>query len=104
MNETGLGVIGTPDDAIDQIERLEKQSSGGFGSYLMMDHEWANPLAQQRHYELFARYVKPHFQGVAQGPKWSEQRAIGQWEELGDRVERAVAAATEAHFGSDTDS
>ena len=27
----------------------------------------------------------------------AEQRAIGEWEELGDRVERAVAAATEKH-------
>ena len=34
VNETGLGVIGTPDDAIAQIERLEKQSNGGFGAYL----------------------------------------------------------------------
>jgi len=99
VNETGLGVIGTPDDAIEQIERLEKQSDGGFGSYLMMDTEWANPVAQQRHYELFARYVKPNFQNVAQGPKRAEDRAISKWQEHGDRVEKAVAAATEAHYG-----
>jgi limonene 1,2-monooxygenase len=99
VNESGLGVIGTPDDAIRQIERLEKQSNGGFGAYLMMHHEWANPSATQRHYELFARYVKPRFQGMARGPVEAEQRAIGEWESLGDRVERAVAAATEAHFG-----
>jgi limonene 1,2-monooxygenase len=99
VNESGLGVIGTPDDAIRQIERLEKQSNGGFGAYLMMHHEWANPFATQRHYELFARYVKPRFQGMARGPVEAEQRAIGEWESLGDRVERAVAAATEAHFG-----
>ncbi len=98
VNETGLGVIGTPDDAIAQIERLEKQSNGGFGAYLMMDQEWANPQAQQRHYELFARYVKPRFQGVAKGPLRSEQRAMAQWEELGDRVEKAVQAATDSHF------
>ncbi|MFZ8997746.1 MAG: glycerophosphodiester phosphodiesterase family protein, partial [Ilumatobacteraceae bacterium] len=59
VNESGLGVIGTPDDAIRQIERLEKQSNGGFGAYLMMAHEWANPRATHDHYELFARYVKP---------------------------------------------
>ncbi len=100
VNESGLGVIGTPDDAIRQIERLEKQSNGGFGAYLMMHHEWANPHATQRHYELFARYVKPRFQGMARGPVEAEQRAIGEWESLGDRVERAVAAATEAHFGA----
>ncbi len=101
VNETGLGVIGTPDDAVEQIERLEKQSNGGFGAYLMMDHEWANPVAQKRHYELFARHVKPHFQGLAKGPMKAQDRAIGEWESLGDRVERAVAAATERHFGSE---
>jgi limonene 1,2-monooxygenase len=103
VNETGLGVIGTPDDAIRQIERLEKQSNGGFGAYLMLDHEWANPVAQKRHYELFARYVKPRFQGLAKGPLRAEQRAIGEWEELGDRVEQAVQAASDAHFGAAQD-
>ena len=98
VNESGLGVIGTPDDAIRQIERLEKQSNGGFGAYLMMAHEWANPLATHRHYELFANYVKPRFQGMARGPLSAQSRAIGEWESLGDRVERAVAAATERHL------
>jgi limonene 1,2-monooxygenase len=98
VNESGLGVIGTPDDAIRQIERLEKQSNGGFGAYLMMAHEWANPAATHRHYELFARYVKPRFQGMARGPLSAQDRAIGEWESLGDRVERAVAAATERHL------
>jgi limonene 1,2-monooxygenase len=99
VNESGLGVIGTPDEAIAQIERLDKQSNGGFGAYLLMHHEWADPAATQRHYELFARYVKPRFQQLAAGPVTAEQRAIGEWESLGDRVERAVAAATERHFG-----
>lgn len=98
VNESGLGVIGTPDDAIRQIDRLEKQSNGGFGAYLMMAHEWANPSATHRHYELFARHVKPRFQGMAKGPLTAQDRAIGEWEALGDRVERAVAAATERHF------
>ena len=31
---TGLAVVGTPDDAIAQIERLEQQS-GGFGAYMV---------------------------------------------------------------------
>jgi limonene 1,2-monooxygenase len=61
VTETGLGVIGTPDEAITQIERLAKQS-GGFGTYLLMAHEWAPPEATRRSYELFARYVKPAFQ------------------------------------------
>lgn len=100
VNETGLGVIGTPDDAIRQIERLDTQSNGGFGAYLLMHHEWASTAATHKHYELFARHVKPRFQGLAQGSLAAERRAIAQWESLGDRVERAVAAATERHFAN----
>lgn len=64
MNGTGLAVIGTPDDAIAQITRLQERS-GGFGAYLLMGHEWADTAATRRSYELFARYVAPHFQGSA---------------------------------------
>ncbi len=63
INETGFGVIGTPQDAIAMIERLQDQS-GGFGAFLMMHTEWVLPDATKRHYELFARFVKPHFQHV----------------------------------------
>src|SRR5277367_6880396 len=41
INASGLAVIGTPDDAIAQIERLTEQS-GGFGKYLLMAHDWAD--------------------------------------------------------------
>jgi limonene 1,2-monooxygenase len=58
--EAGVGVIGTPDDAIAQIERLEKQS-GGFGTYLFMATDWADRDAMFHSYELFARHVMPHF-------------------------------------------
>jgi limonene 1,2-monooxygenase len=63
MIESGMGVIGTPDDAIAQLERLEKQS-GGYGAFLMLAHEWANRAATKRSFELVARYVMPRFQGV----------------------------------------
>ena len=62
LNATGLAVIGTPADAIAQIERLIAQS-GGFGCFLFMAHEWANREATLRSYELFAREVMPLFQG-----------------------------------------
>ncbi len=58
--ESGFAVIGTPDDAAGQIERMEKQS-GGFGSYLFMAHEWADREATKKSYELFAQYVMPQF-------------------------------------------
>jgi limonene 1,2-monooxygenase len=58
---SGLAVIGDPDDAIAQMERLEKQS-GGFGCFLHMAHNWADWAETKRSYELFARYVMPPFQ------------------------------------------
>ena len=51
--------------AIDQIDRLMKQSNGGFGSYLLMHHEWARPDAVKRSYELIAQHVRPKFTGSA---------------------------------------
>lgn len=104
VNETGLGVIGTPDDAIAQIERLDKQSNGGFGAYLIMHNEWARPEAMKRSYELIANHVKPVFQGTADRFKQAEQIAIGDWEMLDGRVERAIQQATERHFGKKADS
>ncbi len=59
MIESGRAVIGTPDDAIEQIERLEKQT-GGFGCYLHLAHNWANFENTKKSYELFARHVMPH--------------------------------------------
>jgi hypothetical protein len=35
---------------------------------------------------------------MAKGPLQAEHRALGEWEALGDRVEKAVQAATDAHF------
>ena len=59
---SGLAVIGDPDDAAAQMERLEKQS-GGYGCFLHMAHNWADFPQTLRSYELFARYVLPRFQG-----------------------------------------
>ena len=60
---SGMAVIGTPADAIAQIERLESQS-GGFGCFMFMDHNWADWDRKKRSYELAARYVFPRFQNL----------------------------------------
>jgi limonene 1,2-monooxygenase len=62
MNDTGGGVIGTPEMAIAQIQRLIDQS-GGFGAYLTFGGDLADQAQTLRSYELFAQYVMPHFQG-----------------------------------------
>lgn len=89
VNESGIGVIGTPDDAIAQIKKLEEQS-GGFGAYLMMAHDWANWDATRRHYELFARYVMPEFQGSATRLQASERWAQSRWQELDQKQAKAI--------------
>jgi alkanesulfonate monooxygenase SsuD/methylene tetrahydromethanopterin reductase-like flavin-dependent oxidoreductase (luciferase family) len=66
INEAGVGAIGTPADARAQVQRLWDQS-GGFGAMLLMAHEWANPAATRRSFELIAQHVMPHFQGKTQG-------------------------------------
>jgi limonene 1,2-monooxygenase len=58
----GFAVIGSPDDAIAQIERLQEES-GGFGAYLVMATNWADWAQTKRSYELMSRYVMPRFQG-----------------------------------------
>ena len=74
MIERGAGVVGTPDDAIAQIERLE-QKIPNFGAYLLLGHNWANFADTKRSYALFAQHVKPHFNRVntarAESLKWA---------------------------------
>lgn len=76
LNATGFAVIGTPDDAIAQLERLNKQA-GGFGTFLFMAHDWADRAATLRSYELFARHVMPEFQGstlsLTASTKWASE-------------------------------
>jgi limonene 1,2-monooxygenase len=63
MVDTGLAVIGTPDDAAARIQQLVDES-GGFGAFLLMDHNWAPWEAKKRSYEMIARYVAPRFQAL----------------------------------------
>ena len=63
INSSGVGVIGTPEMAAAQIERLWAQSAGGFGCYMLLAHNWASFEATRRSYDLIARDVFPRFQG-----------------------------------------
>jgi len=76
LNASGGGIVGTPDDCIELIETLITQSNGGFGTLLVQAHEWANPAATNRSYELLAQNVFPHFQGTAKRPTDSKSWVI----------------------------
>jgi limonene 1,2-monooxygenase len=59
----GTTMVGSPETVVKGIKRLLEYSQGGFGGILFRAHEWANREQTLRSYELFARYVMPHFQG-----------------------------------------
>lgn len=96
INENGAGVIGTPERARDQVQRLWDQS-GGFGCMLQMGHEWASPAATRRSAELFAAEVMPHFQGQAQPTLDAAARAGQARESLAQSQLDAVAHMTEKY-------
>jgi len=89
MIESGQAIVGTPDDAIAQIERLQ-QKIPGFGAYLMLAHNWANFENTKKSYELFARHVKPKFHAANEAReaslKWATDNA-------GEFIGAATAAA-----------
>jgi limonene 1,2-monooxygenase len=60
MLDAGHIVIGTPDDAVATLKKLQAKQ-GEFGAFLQQAHDWANWENTKRSYELFIRYVAPHF-------------------------------------------
>jgi limonene 1,2-monooxygenase len=96
MNASGIAVIGTPEQAAAQIERLIDQS-GGFGTYLFMAHEWADRAATLASYELFAREVMPRFQASAQRAVRSRDWAAERRPEFISAAVGAVGQAIAAH-------
>jgi limonene 1,2-monooxygenase len=59
----GTIVVGTPDDAIAQIRRLQAKQ-GEFGAFLQLAHNWANWEATKKSYELWQRHVTPVINNV----------------------------------------
>lgn len=76
FNDSGAAVIGTPEMARRQIERLIEKS-GGFGTYLLMGVDWANYPATERSHQLFAEEVIPHFNGTLEPMTASFEEVMG---------------------------
>ncbi|AYM40616.1 LLM class flavin-dependent oxidoreductase [Mycobacteroides chelonae] len=94
--DEGNCCIGTPDDAIDYVQGL-LDKSGGFGTFLMLGHDWASPEATFKSYELFARKVIPHFTGQLTAARISHDWAQAKRGELLGRAGEAVAKAIVEH-------
>jgi limonene 1,2-monooxygenase len=89
-------VIGTPDEAITYIDGLLEQS-GGFGTFLLLGHDWANPERTINSYRLFAREVIPHFRGQLAAPALSHDWATAKRGELFGRAGQAMMNAIQTH-------
>ncbi|MBS1889180.1 MAG: LLM class flavin-dependent oxidoreductase [Actinobacteria bacterium] len=92
LNAEGLGVIGTPEMACAQIDRLLAHT-GGFGTYVVMGHEWADPAATRRSFELIADQVFPRYQGSARQRLRSEEWVAERRQALIGKAKGAVIAA-----------
>jgi limonene 1,2-monooxygenase len=77
MADAGYWIVGTPDDCIEGIKRLDEQS-GGYGGFLVQTVDWAPRDKMLHSYELLARYVMPQFQGsvlsTAASNRWAFER------------------------------
>jgi len=83
--KSGQLVIGTPDDAIAQIRRLQAKQ-GEFGVFLQLAHNWANFENTKKSYELWQRHVTPVIN------KANEARETAyNW--AGDNKEKFIGAA-----------
>jgi limonene 1,2-monooxygenase len=92
MADNGSWIIGTPDDCIEGIKKLEERS-GGFGGFLVQTVDWAPREKMLRSYELLARHVMPHFQGTARRTKASNLWAAERQEQLVSGRVRAIEQA-----------
>ena len=95
MVESGSWIVGTPDDCIDVIKRLDERS-GGFGGLLVMAQEWAPREKVLHSYELLARYVMPRFQGSLAGVTMSNQWTRDHNKELETQREGSIDRARTA--------
>jgi limonene 1,2-monooxygenase len=80
MADAGFWIVGTPDDCIEGIKRLDERS-GGYGGLLVQTIDWAPRDKMLHSYELLARYVMPQFQGsvlsTAASNRWAAERREG---------------------------
>jgi limonene 1,2-monooxygenase len=98
----GTTLVGSPETVVKGIKRLLEYSQGGFGGILFRAHEWANREQTLRSYELFARYVMPHFQGslgqVAGSNTWARENRK---QVFGSTVESVRRAFTDFGHAAD---
>jgi len=99
INDGGRGAIGTPDDALRVLENYWTKT-GGFGTILMLAHNWADWDATRKSYELFARYVLPRFEERSAWRAQSMDWMRANNEAFSAKRKSATAKAVEQHFAA----
>jgi limonene 1,2-monooxygenase len=92
----GTAVIGTPDELVASIRNLQ-ELTGGFGVVMGFVHDWANPEATLRSWELFARYVIPEFTGAARNQRSSAEYTSTNKGELVSGLQAAIMAKVQGN-------
>jgi limonene 1,2-monooxygenase len=87
----GAAVIGTPDELVSAIRKLQEVTEG-FGVVLGFAHDWANREATLRSWELFARYVVPEINAYTAHQKASAQYLHENQKQLMQGASAAVMA------------
>ena len=93
--ERGSWLVGTPDDCLAAMDRLE-ELSGGFGGLLVMVQDWATREQQRRSYELLARYVMPRYSGARWGVERAHQLGVAHRLESQAAMQQAIERAFDA--------
>ena len=93
MVENGAWCVGTPDDLVEQIHRLD-ESSGGFGGLMIQATEWGTREQVKHSYELIARYVMPQFQGSLVSLRNSQKQSADLKDELNVLKTKSLEQAT----------
>ena len=92
MVGSGRAVIGTPADAIAMIDKL-RAKQGEFGVMLFQSHNWADWEETKKSYELYARFVMPHFANTNRNRHHSYDGLADTIDRLESEREKGAAAA-----------
>jgi limonene 1,2-monooxygenase len=96
MVDRGGAIVGTPDDAVTAIAKLN-ELAGGFGTLVGFMHDWADHEARLRSYDLFARYVIPRVQGILRPVETSRDMLRSNNKELMDAAAQGILKAIREH-------
>lgn len=94
---SNMAVIGTPEDAVAQVRRLQEQS-GGFGTLLLFGHNWADWETTKRSYEMFARYVMPEIDEMPDNRVISCDESRANRPELAGKIGDAIQDRIQRHI------